>query len=113
MVYQATAQKGKAVVVIDIKSETVIEFLRGLNLGNGSIVGFVTPGGRELAVTRNAGDDQGTLVEGETIFADKDFYLQTDEDNGVSQVWYNGTNYLFFHSKNLFHRICCRRSGTE
>lgn len=100
MVYQATAQKGKAVVVIDIKSETVIEFLQELNLGNGSIVGFVTPGGRELAVTRNAGDDQGTLVEGETIFADKDFYLQTDEDNGVSQVLYNGTNYLFFHSKS-------------
>ena len=100
MVYQATAQNGKAVIVIDIKAEAVTEFMQGLNLGDGSIVGFVTAGGRELAVKRNAGDEQGTPVEGETIFADKDFYLQASETDGVRQVQYNGTDYLFFHSKS-------------
>lgn len=100
MVYQATAQNGKAVIVIDIKAEAVTEFMQGLNLGDGSIVGFVTAGGRELAVKRNAGDEQGTPVEGETIFADKDFYLQASETDGVRQVQYNGTEYLFFHSKS-------------
>ena len=100
MVYQAAAQNGKAVIVIDIKAEAVTEFMQGLNLGDGSIVGFVTAGGRELAVKRNAGDEQGTPVEGETIFADKDFYLQASETDGVRQVQYNGTEYLFFHSKS-------------
>ena len=37
MVYQATAQNGKAVIVIDIKAEAVTEFMQGLNLGDGSI----------------------------------------------------------------------------
>lgn len=60
----------------------------------------MTAGGRELAVKRNAGDEQGTPVEGETIFADKDFYLQASETDGVRQVQYNGTDYLFFHSKS-------------
>ena len=99
MVYQAAAQNGKAVIVIDIKAEAVTEFMQGLNLGDGSIVGFVTAGGRELAVKRNAGDEQGTPVEGETIFADKDFYLQASETDGVRQVQYNGTEYLFFHNR--------------
>ena len=36
MVYQATAQNGKAVIVIDIKAEAVTEFMQGLNLGDGS-----------------------------------------------------------------------------
>ena len=73
MVYQATAQNGKAVIVIDIKAEAVTEFMQGLNLGDGSIVGFVTAGGRELAVKRNGGRRTGNAGRGRDDFADKDF----------------------------------------
>lgn len=100
LTYQAEAQSGKAVIVIDIKAETVREFLQELDLGDGSIVGFVTEGGREIAVQRNADDEKGTRIDGETIFADKDFYLQASEEDGVSEVTYNGEKYLFFHSKS-------------
>lgn len=100
LTYQAQAQSGKAVIIIDIKADAVQEFLQGLNLGDGSIVGFVTEGGREIAVRRNAGDEQGSLIEGETVFADKDFYLQASEEDGVSEVKYDGKSYLFFHSRS-------------
>lgn len=100
LTYQAQAQSGKAVIIIDIKADAVQEFLQGLNLGDGSIVGFVTEGGREIAVRRNVGDEQGSLIEGETVFADKDFYLQASEEDGVSEVKYDGKSYLFFHSRS-------------
>lgn len=95
---QMEVQSGKAVVVIDIKSEAIQEFLQGLDLGDGSIVGFVTAGGREIAVQKSAGEEQGTLIEGQTVFADKDFFQQASEENGVSEVRYEGSRYLFFHS---------------
>ncbi len=73
MVYQATAQNGKAVIVIDIKAEAVTEFMQGLNLGDGSIVGFVTAGGREACSEAQCRRRTGNAGRGETIFADKDF----------------------------------------
>ena len=94
---QMEAKTGDAVVVIDIKKEAITEFLQGLDLGNGSIVGFVTDGGREIAVQRMAGEEQGVLLEGVTVFADKDFFLQASDETGVSEVSYEGENYLFFH----------------
>lgn len=108
LTYQVKAQSGEALIVIDIKAEAVQEFLQGLNLGDGSIVGFVTEGGREIAVKRSAQEEQGVPIEGETVFADKDFYLQASEETGVSEVEYNGGRYLFFHckSENTGATIC-------
>lgn len=100
LTYQSEAQSGKALIIIDIKAEAVQEFLQGLDLGNGSIVGFVTAGGREIAVQRTAGDEQGSLIEGQTIFADKDFYQQASEIDGVDEVTYEGKQYLFFHCRS-------------
>lgn len=100
LTYQAEAQSGKALIIIDIKAEAVREFLQGLDLGDGSIVGFVTEGGREIAVRRNAGEEQSVPIEEETVFADKDFYLQAAEESGVSEVEYDGKSYLFFHSRS-------------
>lgn len=46
--FQIRTQKGKAVVVVDVGREAVLEFLAGLNLGDNSIVGYITAGGREV-----------------------------------------------------------------
>lgn len=98
--YQAEAQSGKAVIIIDIKADAIEEFLQGLNLGDGSLVGFVTAGGREIAVRRDAGAEAGSLIEGQTVFADKDFYRETGEESGTSEVQYEGESYFFFHSRS-------------
>lgn len=98
--YQAEAQSGKAVIIIDIKADAIEEFLQGLNLGDGSLVGFVTAGGREIAVRRDAGVEEGSLMEGQTVFADKDFYREAGEESGTSEVQYEGKSYFFFHSRS-------------
>lgn len=98
--YQAEAQSGKAVIIIDIKADAIEEFLQGLNLGDGSLVGFVTAGGREIAVKRDAGAEEGSLIEGQTVFADKDFYREAGEESGTSEVQYEGKSYFFFHSRS-------------
>lgn len=88
---QLKTQSGNGVVVVDIKPEAIQEFLDGLNLGEGSIVGFVTPSGRELL--------SGAVEEGTTtVFSDKDYFLQATEQSGVIEVE-NGKS-LFFYSKS-------------
>lgn len=88
---QLKTQSGNGIVVVDIKPEAIQEFLDGLNLGEGSIVGFVTPSGRELL--------SGAVEEGTTtVFSDKDYFLQATEQSGVIEVE-NGKS-LFFYSKS-------------
>lgn len=94
---QRKVQNGNAIIVIDVKAEAIQSFMQGLNLGDGSIVGFVTAGGRELAVLREAGAESGTLIKDQIVFADKDFFLQAGETTGVQEVVYEGETYLFFH----------------
>lgn len=98
MTCQMEAQTGKAIIIIDIKREAILNFLQGLNLGEGSIVGFVTSGGREIAVSHVPDMEENVEIEDRIVFADKEFYLQASETNGVSAVQYEGGNYLFFHS---------------
>lgn len=95
---QRTAQSGKAVIVIDVKADAIQSFLEGLDMGDNSIVGFVTAGGRELAVRREAGAEKGTFVKDKVVFADKDFYKAAGNVDGVQEVTYEGNSYLFFHN---------------
>lgn len=48
MAYQTTPQSGKGFIVIDIKASAIQEFLDSLDMGEGSIIGFVTKSGREI-----------------------------------------------------------------
>lgn len=48
LAYEVEAQAGNACVVIDIKAKTIREFIKSLDLGTGSIVGFVTENGLSL-----------------------------------------------------------------
>lgn len=93
---QMMTTKKNALVIIDVKASKVMEFLQTLNLGEGTIVGFVTAGGRELVVREN-GKGEMEPVEGETIFPEQQFYQKISED-GASEVRYNGKKYLFIHS---------------
>ncbi|MCD7709141.1 MAG: methyl-accepting chemotaxis protein [Clostridiales bacterium] len=95
MSYQLLSQNGGAAVVVDISSSYVEGFLETLDLGEGSIVGLVTPGGREVICT-----DSGDVADGETVFYGQSFYTQcmnSDEPSGTAVVSYHGSRYVFLY----------------
>ena len=50
MAYQTQTSKKFAYIVIDVKTEALMGILDEMDLGDGSILGFVTSGGKELLV---------------------------------------------------------------
>ena len=97
-----TETKGGCVVV-DVKTETISNFLNGIELGNGSYVAFITAGGREVVV------DPSTDEISDISFFGQDFYQEllsapAESEEGIQgseKVKFNGTNYLFFYRKSL------------
>ena len=95
---QLLAMKKNGIVIVDMKRSAVLEFLQTIDLGTGSIVGFVTSGGRELVVRHNK-EGEIEEVTDETVFADKEFYKNIEGD-GSTQVQYGGKKYLFIYHKS-------------
>lgn len=98
LVCQMEVQTGDGLVVIDVKREAVQDILQGISFGEGSIVGFVTTGGREIVLEQLPGTEQGTLVTDRTIFANQEFYQNAGEGTEAIEVEYEGTQYLFFRN---------------
>lgn len=89
--YRMVSSKN-ACVVIDVSKNRIKEILSDLNLGEGSIIAFVTADGREL----------NTNTESEFIFFDKEYYQtasQQEEENYSCYVDYNGEEYLFMYGR--------------
>lgn len=134
LAYQMMSSQKSACVVIDVKPETIGEFLAGLDLGQGSIAGFVTENGREI-ICRDAEDGETKVWSAEEgIFYGQDFYMEvcgagntdeaaddaTDEADkaedeeeetalsGAREVRYEGQDYLFLYSKSQINNavIC-------
>ncbi len=81
-----------ACVVIDISSAKILSVLEALNLGEGSIVSFVTANDRELALDSQLG----------FTFADKEYYAlaKAGEEGFYSDfVDVDGTEYLFMYGR--------------
>ncbi len=89
---QIPAQNGKAVIVIDIKTDAVRTFLSELDLGEGSIVGFITENGREIVAGSGDGAER-------TVFSSQAFY-RADAEAGSEEVVFSGKQYLYFHSRS-------------
>lgn len=101
LAYQIQSQANKACVVIDVSSAAIEEFIAAMDLGEGSILGFVTPGGRELVNERLAEGQDSRLTENENVFFGQDFFAEINaEENmeGFRQVDYLGEKYLFLYS---------------
>lgn len=101
LAYQIQSQANKACIVIDISSAAVEDFIGSMDLGEGSIIGFVTPNGRELVNERLADGQVSKLTEGENVFFGQDFFadINTEESReGFYQVEYSGEKYLFLYS---------------
>ncbi len=101
LAYQIQSQANKACVVIDVSSAAIEEFIAGMDLGEGSILGFVTPGGRELVNEKLAEGQDSRLAESENVFFEQDFFAEINaEENmeGFRQIDYLGEKYLFLYS---------------
>ncbi len=113
LAYQTKAQSGKACVVIDIKSQAVMDFLQSLDLGDGSIVGFVTENGREVVYENLREGETSSLSEGEAVFFGQEFFPAIDAESkentyGAQEVTFRGNKYLFIYSRSSTTRttIC-------
>ena len=114
MSYQAMAHTKTMCVVLDVSKTALSNFIKGLDLGNGSIVGFVTPGGREIVFENLEEGQTGKVVAGEKVFYGQEFFSKIDEiiaqatesgaeDKGLSgsyEVKFNDEDYLFFYDRS-------------
>lgn len=89
--YRQVSSKN-ACVVIDVSTSRIQEVLAELNLGEGSIVAFVTADGRELNADSTS----------EFTFYDKDYYKEAanaEESFYSCYVKYEGEEYLFMYGR--------------
>ena len=105
LAYQMNSQSNNACVVIDIKTEAIKEFMEKLNMGEGSIVGFVTEGGREIICEQLAEGEESKFAEGEAVFFNQSFYSEIGMEEepvleGTKEVKFLGEDYLFIYSKS-------------
>ncbi len=80
-------------IITDITTETMTKELESLNLGEGSISGFITSDGREIVSVEDKSD---------SIFLSQDFYwdaFDSGSASSASYVYYNGREYLFIYSR--------------
>lgn len=103
MANQTMSGNSAYIVVIDVDKKAVQEFLGGLDLGLGSIVGFVTENGREVICENLQEGKESQLTEGESVFWGQEFYeeaLASGEREGADDVTFNGKKYFFIYSQS-------------
>ncbi len=102
MAFEMMSQSNNACVVIDIKPSAITDFMEEIDIGDGSIIGFVTPGGRELVVENVEEGKESVLPEEENVFSGQEYYTAVmDEavaDAGTAEVDFQGEKYLFIYS---------------
>ncbi len=99
--YALQSSQKMGYIVIDVNSDAVRELLSGMDLGTGSIIGFVTDDGKEIICTRD--DEDKVVFFDEAVFPDQDFYVESsgsEELAGNMEVKYNGKHYLYIYSRS-------------
>lgn len=91
-----------AFLVMDWSMESVEDIISRIDFGDGSITALISADGREIARIRKAGtggEDTLEKVE-ETVFADKDFYIESTEQKEVvhKYVIWNNESYLYVYT---------------
>lgn len=102
MAFEMMSQSNNACVVIDIKPSAITDFMEEIDIGDGSIIGFVTSGGRELVVENVEEGKESILPEEGNVFFGQEYYTAViDEavaDAGTAEVDFQGEKYLFIYS---------------
>ena len=95
--YQQLQSGNAAIIVMDVSKQGIQEFLDDVDLGDGTVLGFVTMNGRELLSRKGEFED-----DGKTVFAGRDYYktvLNSEVQDGILEVEYNGDDCVLFYSK--------------
>ncbi len=100
--YQLLSENKSFCVVIDVKTESILDLIQNIDLGKGSIVGFVTENGRELLYENVKEGEDGSSVDENVVFGEYILQIpQEDESlNGWLNVTYQGKDCLFIYSKS-------------
>ena len=101
--YQMPTTSKFAYIVIDIRESSVRDILLDMDLGNGSVVGFVTNTGKELVQENLEEGEESHLNAQEPVFTDEEFYinsLASEELSGAKDVIFQGKNYLYLFTKS-------------
>ena len=88
-----TGNKKSGFIIYDISKDFIVEMLDETEVGEGSVVGFVTNDGKEI--------HSGVYEDGFSFVA-TEFYqnaLNSEEIRGNQMVTYNGQDYLFTYAK--------------
>ncbi len=99
--FAAQSSQKMGYVVVDVSSSAVRDLLIGMDLGDGSIIGFVTDDGKEIACTRDE-EDKAVFFD-EEVFTGQDFYAQSagsEELSGNLEIKYNDKQYLYIYSRS-------------
>ena len=99
--FAAQSSQKMGYVVVDVSSSAVRDLLSGMELGDGSISGFVTDDGKEIACTRDE-EDKAVFFD-EEVFTGQDFYAQSagsEELSGNLEIKYNDKQYLYIYSRS-------------
>ncbi len=101
-----------AVMIVDIKRDSILSILQDLNLGEGSYTGIITPDNQELVIegkdlTKVSDEEDGSAekadnVVKEPMYSEQDFYqeaLASEETSGSDYVRFKGKTYLFNYQK--------------
>ncbi len=104
MAFEMMSQSNNACVVIDIKPSAITDFMEQIDIGEGSIIGFITPGGRELVVENLGEDQESVLPEEGNVFCGQDYYTavmnEAVAESGTAEVDFQGEKYLFIYSRS-------------
>ncbi|MCM1146218.1 MAG: methyl-accepting chemotaxis protein [Clostridium sp.] len=100
--YEILSKSKNGCIVIDVKRDEIEKLIGGLDLGNGSIIGFVTENGREVIAQQLEEGEESILTDGEQVFFGQDFYSGINEENmrGSMEIKFHGEKYLFFYSRS-------------
>lgn len=101
MACQMMSSSNNAIVVIDVKEKALREFLQGLDLGEGSIIGFITENGREIISENLAEGAESKVKDMDTVFYGQEFFKGSrneEEMMGTAQVVFEGEEYLYLYS---------------
>ena len=94
-------KSNNAAIIIDINAIEVKAFLKGLELGNNSIVGLVTADGKEIVIKNTNEKDRAEVITDFT-FSNQSYFtnaMVNEEKTGSKYVEYDSEDHLFMFSK--------------
>lgn len=108
---QIPSKNKQAIVVVDVKAQAIKDFLGSVDLGEGSILGFVTNGGREIICEKLAEGEESTLPEG-NVFWDNAFLSIEEElletESGAKKIEFANSDYYLLYSKStMTNTVLC------